>query len=154
MSTHFVGVGGAGMSGIARVLVQRGEQVTGCDRSLSPLLKRLAQDGITCHVGHDPSHLDGCDRVIVSGAIPDDTPELERAVRPGYERLSPDGAAHWPVIVDKTLRRGLVLSDGSLLPFFTRPISALLALVVLAMLLSQVPAVRRLIARRAPAAAA
>ena len=57
-------------------------------------------------------------------------------------------------IVDKTLRRGLVLSDGSLLPFFTRPISALLALVVLAMLLSQVPAVRRLIARRVPAAAA
>ncbi|MCX7231414.1 MAG: tripartite tricarboxylate transporter permease [Burkholderiales bacterium] len=57
-------------------------------------------------------------------------------------------------IVDKTLRRGLVLSDGSLLPFFTRPISALLALVVLAMLLSQVPAVRRLIARRARAAAA
>ncbi len=57
-------------------------------------------------------------------------------------------------IVDKTLRRGLVLSDGSLLPFFTRPISALLALVVLAMLLSQVPAVRRLIALRAPAAAA
>ena len=57
-------------------------------------------------------------------------------------------------IVDKTLRRGLVLSDGSLLPFFTRPISALLALVVLAMLLSQVPAVRRLIARRARAVAA
>ena len=79
MSTQFVGVGGAGMSGIARVLVQRGEQVTGCDRSLSPLLPRLAQDGITCHVGHDPSHLDGCDRVIVSGAIPDDTPELVRA---------------------------------------------------------------------------
>ena len=57
-------------------------------------------------------------------------------------------------IVDKTLRRGLVLSDGSLLPFFTRPISALLALVVLVMLLSQVPAVRRLIARRAPSPAA
>ncbi len=57
-------------------------------------------------------------------------------------------------IVDKSLRRGLVLSDGSLLPFFTRPISAVLALVVLAMLLAQVPAVRRLFARRgAPAAA-
>jgi len=79
MSVHFVGVGGAGMSGIARVLVQRGEQVTGCDRSLSPLLQRLAQDGITCHVGHDPAHLDGCDRVVVSGAIPHDIPELERA---------------------------------------------------------------------------
>ncbi|MFO0233621.1 MAG: tripartite tricarboxylate transporter permease [Burkholderiales bacterium] len=56
-------------------------------------------------------------------------------------------------IVDKSLRRGLVLSDGSLLPFFTRPISAVLAAVVLAMLLAQVPAVRRLFARRgAPAA--
>jgi putative tricarboxylic transport membrane protein len=50
-------------------------------------------------------------------------------------------------IVDKTLRRGLVLSDGSLLPFFTRPISALLAAVVLLMLLSQVPAVKRRFAR-------
>ena len=57
-------------------------------------------------------------------------------------------------IVDKSLRRGLVLSDGSLLPFFTRPISAVLAAVVLAMLLAQVPAVRRLFARRgAPATA-
>ena len=53
-------------------------------------------------------------------------------------------------IVDKTLRRGLVLSDGSLLPFFTRPISALLAAVVLVTLLSQVPAVKRRFAR-APA---
>jgi len=46
-------------------------------------------------------------------------------------------------IIDKSLRRGLVLSDGSLAPFFTRPISAVLALLVLALLLSQVPALRR-----------
>jgi putative tricarboxylic transport membrane protein len=57
-------------------------------------------------------------------------------------------------IVDKTLRRGLVLSDGSLWPFFTRPISALLAAVVLLMLLSQLPAVKRRLARRAAAPAA
>jgi putative tricarboxylic transport membrane protein len=55
-------------------------------------------------------------------------------------------------IVDKSLRRGLVLSDGSLLPFFTRPISAVLALVVLLMLLAQVPAVQRRLAPRAAAA--
>ena len=55
-------------------------------------------------------------------------------------------------IVDKSLRRGLVLSDGSLLPFFTRPISAALALLVVAMLLAQVPAVRRLFPSRPPAA--
>ena len=51
-------------------------------------------------------------------------------------------------IVDKSLRRGLVLSDGSLLPFFTRPISALLAVLVLVMLLAQFPAVRRRFASR------
>jgi len=46
-------------------------------------------------------------------------------------------------IIDKSLRRGLVLSDGSLAPFFTRPVSAVLAVLVLALLLSQVPALRR-----------
>ena len=46
-------------------------------------------------------------------------------------------------IVDKSLRRGLVLSDGSLLPFFTRPISAVLAALVLVMLLAQIPVVRQ-----------
>lgn len=51
-------------------------------------------------------------------------------------------------IIDKSLRRGLVLSDGSFLPFFTRPISAALALLVLVMLLAQCPAVRRLFTRR------
>jgi putative tricarboxylic transport membrane protein len=53
-------------------------------------------------------------------------------------------------IVDKSLRRGLVLSDGSLAPFVTRPISAVLALVVVVLLLAQVPAVRRLVGRVAP----
>ena len=57
-------------------------------------------------------------------------------------------------IVDKSLRRGLVLSDGSLVPFFTRPISAVLAAVVVAMLLAQVPAVRRLFERRGAGATA
>jgi putative tricarboxylic transport membrane protein len=53
-------------------------------------------------------------------------------------------------IVDKTLRRGLVLSDGSLVPFFTRPLSAVLAAVVVLLLLSQVPVVRRLWQRVIP----
>jgi putative tricarboxylic transport membrane protein len=57
-------------------------------------------------------------------------------------------------IIDKSLRRGLVLSDGSLAPFFTRPISGVLALLVLVMLLLQVPAVRRLLSRRRPLAEA
>ncbi|HEY3073974.1 MAG TPA: tripartite tricarboxylate transporter permease, partial [Burkholderiales bacterium] len=52
-------------------------------------------------------------------------------------------------IVDKNLRRGLVISDGDLTPFFTRPIAGLLAAVVIATVLAQVPAVRRLFARPA-----
>ena len=56
-------------------------------------------------------------------------------------------------IVDKSLRRGLVLSDGSLAPFFTRPISAVLAAGVLFMLLSQLPPVQHWLARRRGAAA-
>ena len=53
-------------------------------------------------------------------------------------------------IVDKSLRRGMVLSDGSLAPFFTRPISAVLAALVLVMLLAQVPALQRLVASWRP----
>jgi len=53
-------------------------------------------------------------------------------------------------IIDKSLRRGLVLSDGSLAPFFTRPISAVLAALVLVLLLAQVPALRRLVSRAVP----
>lgn len=79
MTTHFIGIGGAGMSGIARVLAQRGEQVSGCDRAHSLLVDRLRREGIACEVGHDPGHLDGCDRVVVSGAIPEDVLELVRA---------------------------------------------------------------------------
>ena len=52
-------------------------------------------------------------------------------------------------IIDKSLRRGLVLSDGSFLPFVTRPISALLAVLVLVMLLARFPAVRRRFSRQA-----
>ncbi|MFM9123799.1 MAG: Mur ligase domain-containing protein, partial [Actinomycetota bacterium] len=79
MTTHLVGVGGAGMSAIARVLAERGEAVTGCDREGGPLVRRLGREGIACHVGHDAAHVEGCDRVIASGAIPDDAPELVRA---------------------------------------------------------------------------
>ncbi len=79
MTTHLVGVGGAGMSAIARVLAQRGEAVTGCDREGGPLVRRLGGEGIACAIGHDAAHVEGCDRVIASGAIPADAPELVRA---------------------------------------------------------------------------
>jgi len=79
MSIHLVGVGGAGMSGIARVLAQRGQVVTGCDREATPLTKALIAEGIACSVGHSAEHAETAERLIVSGAIDDDAPELVRA---------------------------------------------------------------------------
>ena len=79
MSIHLVGVGGAGMSGIARVLAQRGQVVTGCDRDATPLTKALIAEGIACEVGHSAEHAETAERLIVSGAIADDAPELVRA---------------------------------------------------------------------------
>lgn len=79
MKTHLVGIGGAGMSAIARVLHGRGEEVSGCDREPSPLLTRLRREGIACVLHHDAAHVEGVDRLIVSGAISDDAPEVERA---------------------------------------------------------------------------
>ena len=79
MSIHLVGVGGAGMSGIARVLAQRGQVVTGCDRDATLLTKALIAEGISCEVEHSAEHVETAERLIVSGAIADDAPELVRA---------------------------------------------------------------------------
>lgn len=79
MTTHLIGIGGAGMSAIARVLNGRGETVSGCDREPSALLTTLRAEGIACVLDHDPAHVEGIDRLIVSGAIADDDPEVARA---------------------------------------------------------------------------
>ncbi len=87
MSTHLVGIGGAGMSAIARVLHQRGEAVSGCDREETQLLRDLARSGITCYPGHSARHAEECDRMVVSGAVPDDAPEVVRARERGIPVL-------------------------------------------------------------------
>ena len=75
---HFVGIAGAGMSGLAELLVRRGATVSGCDNSLAPAgdLRRL---GLTLFEGHDPSHVEGARAVVVTSAVPKTHPELERA---------------------------------------------------------------------------
>jgi UDP-N-acetylmuramate--alanine ligase len=73
---HLMGVGGAGMSGIARLLLARGLSVSGCDAKDSPVLDPLRALGIHVDVGHDPAHLAGVDTVVVSSAIRVTNPEL------------------------------------------------------------------------------
>ncbi|MEO8362951.1 MAG: UDP-N-acetylmuramate--L-alanine ligase [Ilumatobacteraceae bacterium] len=76
---HVVGVGGPGMSAIATVLAQMGNQVSGSDIRESSVLDTLRQLGVPINVGHDPSVVKGCDVVTASSAIPTDNVELEAA---------------------------------------------------------------------------
>ncbi|MDB5883548.1 MAG: murC [Ramlibacter sp.] len=73
---HFVGVGGAGMSGIAEVLRNQGYLISGSDLSDSPTLRRLESLGIKTYVGHAASHIVGADAVVTSTAVQGDNPEV------------------------------------------------------------------------------
>lgn len=73
---HFVGIGGAGMSGIAEVLHNLGYAVSGSDLSDSATLRRLAGLGIATHVGHAAAHIEGADAVVTSTAVQSDNPEV------------------------------------------------------------------------------
>ena len=87
----FIGIGGAGLSAIARLMAQQGVTVSGSDASSSEVVRALEAEGITCHVGHAAGHLDGVDTVIASTAVRDDNPEIVEAQRRGL-RLWPRSA--------------------------------------------------------------
>ncbi len=61
---HFIGIGGYGMSAIARVLLDMGIRVTGSDVAENKLIKRLLERGAVVHIGHDASHVEGADLVV------------------------------------------------------------------------------------------
>lgn len=80
---HMVGIGGAGMCGIAEVLINMGYTVTGSDMTDSPNVRRLRDMGCVVHIGHSASNV-GTEQVLVkSTAISDDNPEVEEARRLG-----------------------------------------------------------------------
>ena len=89
---HFTGVGGAGMSGIARIMLARGVSVSGSDAAGSALLDELAALGARVAVGHAAEHLGDADTLVVSSAIRPDNPELAEARRRGHVRHRPDHA--------------------------------------------------------------
>lgn len=81
---HFIGIGGAGMSGIAKILAQRGAKVAGSDAKESPTAEALRALGATVHIGHAAEHLaTDATCVVVSSAIRADNPELARAAELG-----------------------------------------------------------------------
>jgi len=73
---HFVGIGGAGMSGIAEILHNLGYTVSGSDQSASATTQRLSSLGIRVFVGHDAAHIAGAGAVVTSTAVKGDNPEV------------------------------------------------------------------------------
>jgi UDP-N-acetylmuramate--alanine ligase len=89
---HFIGIGGAGMSGIARILLARGVAVSGSDAKDSTALVALRALGASVYVGHDARQLGASDTVVVSTAIRESNPEYAEAVARGL-RVLPRAAA-------------------------------------------------------------
>ena len=85
---HFIGIGGAGMSGMAEVLFNLGYKVTGSDIEESPVTKRLKDLGIKVYLGHGGSQIGFCDVVVTSSAIPTDNPEVKSAVAARLSELT------------------------------------------------------------------
>ncbi len=73
---HFVGVGGAGMSGIAEILHNLGYTVSGSDQADGAVTRRLAELGIRIHIGHDAAHIAGAEALVTSTAVKGDNPEV------------------------------------------------------------------------------
>ncbi len=84
---HLVGIGGTGLSAIARVLLEQGFTVSGSDRESSPLFKAVSAAGAHTCLGHAPENIAGADLVIRSSAIPDDNPEVAAALAQGIPVL-------------------------------------------------------------------
>jgi UDP-N-acetylmuramate--alanine ligase len=78
-AVHFIGIGGAGMSGIAEVLLDYNLEVSGCDQSLSETTERLVKLGATVYQGHSAEHVERVDLVVISSAVSRDNPEVVAA---------------------------------------------------------------------------
>ena len=92
---HFIGVGGIGMSGIARVLLQMGYEVSGSDLSLNNVTERLQEMGALIHCGHAASNVGNADIVVVSSAVPDENPELMEAKKRGLKVMHRGQMLSW-----------------------------------------------------------
>ena len=86
---HFIGIGGSGLSAIARLLLESGYKVSGSDRALTPFANEIRHAGATVYIGHHPRNIAGADEVVISSAIAADNPEVQAAKRskvPVYKR--------------------------------------------------------------------
>jgi UDP-N-acetylmuramate--alanine ligase len=95
MKIHMIGIGGAGMGGIAEVLGSRGHDVTGSDLKESPYTRRLREAGINVYIGHTANQVGDADQVVISTAIPKTNPELLEARRRSIPVIPRAAALAW-----------------------------------------------------------
>ena len=94
-AVHFVGIGGSGMSGIARLLLEAGHRVTGSDARESDAVAELRAAGARIAIGHDAANVGDADTVVVTGALWEDNPEYQRALADGIPVLHRSLALNW-----------------------------------------------------------
>lgn len=92
---HFVGIGGSGMSGIARMMHEAGVVVTGSDRSSSYTTEALERLGVSVSIGHDAANVGDADTLVVTGALWQDNPEYQYALANGLPVLHRSQALAW-----------------------------------------------------------
>jgi UDP-N-acetylmuramate--alanine ligase len=84
---HFVGIGGAGMSGLADILIAMGHNISGSDREQSETTEYLATRGVQIFIGHAAQNLSEADFVVYSSAVPEDNPEIQQARQKKIPRI-------------------------------------------------------------------
>ncbi len=102
-ATHFVGIGGSGMSGIARLFLEAGHRVTGSDLRDTDAVRELRELGAEIEIGHDAAHVGDPDALVVTGALWQDNPEYQEALRRGIPVLHRSQALDWLIRGHRTI---------------------------------------------------
>jgi len=102
-TAHFVGIGGSGMSGIARLFLEAGHRVTGSDLRDTEAVRELRELGAEIWIGHDASHVGDAETLVVTGALWQDNPEYQEALRRGIPVLHRSQALNWLITGHRTI---------------------------------------------------
>ena len=103
LNIHFIGIGGAGMSGIARIMLAKSIEVSGSDKNESQMTLALKALGAKVYIGHDAKNIDGADLVVVSAAISKSNPEYAAAVTAGLPIAARATALSWLLSESKSV---------------------------------------------------
>jgi UDP-N-acetylmuramate--alanine ligase len=102
-AVHFVGIGGSGISGIARLFLEARHRVTGSDLRDSEAVRELRALGAEIWIGHDASHVGDADTLVVTGALWLENPEYQEALRRGIPVLHRSQALNWLIAGHRTV---------------------------------------------------